>query len=86
MLMQTWRSEKDTGLKGADILSDMYERGKPFGSPFREVFLSIPTGTTVWHNRLQYWPTQHWDDRNGLVTLAGDAAHPMTFRASLFKT
>ncbi|EHK96368.1 putative Tetracycline resistance protein from transposon/Tn4400 [Glarea lozoyensis 74030] len=57
----------------------MYERGKAFGYPFNEVFATIPAGTKVWHNRLQYWPTKPWNSRGGLVTIAGDAAHPMTF-------
>ena len=81
MLMQTWRADKPTNLTDPkDVLADMYERGKTFGSPFKECFLTIPQGTMVWHNRLSYWPTKPWDSRNGLVTLAGDAAHPMTFR------
>jgi len=82
MLMQTWCSLEPTGLNGDNVLADVYERGKPFGSPFHECFLTIPEGTKVWHNRLSYWPTKPWDSRNGLVTLAGDAAHPMTFRTS----
>ena len=81
MVMQTWRAEEPTNLNDTDVaLADMYERGKPFGSPFRECFLTIPPGTRVWHNRLSYWPTKPWDSRNGLITLTGDAAHPMTFR------
>ncbi|TVY21659.1 FAD-dependent monooxygenase cctM [Lachnellula arida] len=79
MLMQTWRSDEPTGLAGDNVLPAMYERGKNFGYPFNEVFRTIPEGTKVWHNRLAYWPTKPWDSRGGLVTLAGDAAHPMTF-------
>jgi hypothetical protein len=84
MLMQTWRSDTPTGLSGTAILKDFHERGKTFGSPFKEVFTTVPEGTMVWHNRLSYWPTKSWDSRNGLVTLAGDAAHPMTFRKYSF--
>lgn len=81
MTMQTWKSEKPTGLTTEDkIHAEWYERGKTFGAPFKDMFLDTPKDTTVWHNRLSYWPTQHWDSRGGLVTLAGDAAHPMTFR------
>ena len=80
MLMQTWRSDEPTGLAGDNILPAMYELGKTFGYPFDEVFATIPAGTKVWHNRLSCWPTKPWDSRGGLVTLAGDAAHAMTFR------
>ncbi|CZR67712.1 uncharacterized protein PAC_17611 [Phialocephala subalpina] len=78
MLMQTWRSDEPTGLEGDNILPAMYEAGKDFGYPFNEVFATIPSNTKVWHNRLSYWPTKPWDGK-GLVTLAGDAAHAMTF-------
>ncbi|KAK6583031.1 hypothetical protein PZA11_004107 [Diplocarpon coronariae] len=79
MLMQTWRSDEETGLTGDNILPAMYERGKSFGYPFDAAFATIAPGTPVWHNRLRYWPTKPWDSKNGLITLAGDAAHPMTF-------
>ncbi len=80
MLMQSWRSDGPTGLEGDNILPAMYERGKAFGYPFNEAFATIPEGTMVWHNRLSLWPTKPWDSRGGRVTLAGDAAHAMTFR------
>jgi len=79
MQMQTWRSDGPTGLSGAKILPDIHERGKGFGPPFRDAFLTITEETQVWHNRLAYWPTQPWDSKGGKITLAGDAAHPMTF-------
>ncbi|TAQ87831.1 hypothetical protein B7494_g3836 [Chlorociboria aeruginascens] len=83
MILQSWRSDEPVGLesvgKGSAVLEDMRERGEAFGSPFKEVFASIPNGTVVWHGRLTYWPTKPWDNHNGLVTLAGDSAHPMTF-------
>jgi hypothetical protein len=82
MLIQSWRSDEPTGLEGDTILQDMYRRGRTYYAyPFNEVFTSIPLGTKVWHNRLSTWPTKAWN-RTGLVTLAGDAAHPMTFRES----
>ena len=81
--MQTWKSERPTGLKTQEeIHKEWYERGKTFEEPFKAMFLDTPKDTTIWHNRLSYWPTRHWDSRNGLLTLAGDAAHPMTFRTS----
>lgn len=78
MQMQTWAAKEPTNLHGANVLPDVYEKAKSFDSPFREAFSTIPAGTKVWHNRLTYWPTKPWDGK-GLVTLAGDAAHPMTF-------
>jgi 2-polyprenyl-6-methoxyphenol hydroxylase-like FAD-dependent oxidoreductase len=83
MMMQTWRSDADTGLTGqgkeALKLEKWHEIGRDFGSPFKEIFETIEPSSPIWHNRLGYWPTKPWDS-NGLVTLVGDAAHPMTFR------
>ncbi|KUJ13930.1 FAD/NAD(P)-binding domain-containing protein [Mollisia scopiformis] len=79
MLIQSWRSDEPTGLEGDDaILQDMYMRGKKYAYPWNEVFTSIPLGTKVWHNRLSTWSPKAWDGA-GLVTIAGDAAHPITF-------
>jgi 2-polyprenyl-6-methoxyphenol hydroxylase-like FAD-dependent oxidoreductase len=38
----------------------------------------------VWYSKLRNWnpslPEHDWDNRDGRATLAGDAAHPMTFQ------
>lgn len=80
MIILSWISESDTGLSGTAIASDIKKKANSFGEPFRTILQSIPSETTFWHNRLSSWPTKPWDSRNGTVTLAGDAAHPMTFR------
>jgi hypothetical protein len=81
MVVLTWMSEEDLiELQGSKILSDMKERALGFADPFKKVLLSISEDTTCWHGRLSYWPSEPWDNRDGTVTLAGDAAHPMTFR------
>ena len=80
MVMQSWRSDQETGLNDENILNDVYARAQNLAYPFKEAFTTIPKGTKVWHSRLGYWPTKPWDSRAGLVTLAGDSAHPMTFR------
>lgn len=76
----SWISEQNTGLSGEAILDDLKQKASRFAEPFRSVFESLPTGTKIWHSRLSYWETQPWDNRNGTLTLVGDAAHPMTFR------
>ncbi|KAK4225932.1 hypothetical protein QBC38DRAFT_510730 [Podospora fimiseda] len=83
MILVSWKSKDDTGLSKARseaILSDLKARAnKSLTSPFRDAIESIPNGTQAWHARLSYWPTQPWDNHSSLITLAGDAAHPMTF-------
>lgn len=85
MVILTWMSDVDPKeLQGPAILSDLKERASKFADPFKKILLSIPEDTVCWHNRLSSWPSEPWDNRNGTVTLAGDAAHPMTFRAYPF--
>jgi len=50
--------------------------------PFRSAYLAVASdpSVTFWCDRLAEWRTEPWDNRNGRVTLAGDAAHPMTYR------
>lgn len=81
-MIHTWSTKRDydtTSLQGPAILSDLKQRAKSFGEPFRTALESIPEGTQCWHNQLTYWVTTPWDNHNSTVTLVGDAAHPMTF-------
>jgi 2-polyprenyl-6-methoxyphenol hydroxylase-like FAD-dependent oxidoreductase len=61
-------------------LANLKAKAATFGEPFRSANLWIPEGTPVFENKLSYWVPIPWDDHNGRITLAGDAAHPMTFR------
>lgn len=80
LVLMSWISEQDTGLAGDAILDDLKQKASNFAQPFLSVFESLPVDTKVWHSRLSYWETRPWDNRNGTLTLVGDAAHPMTFR------
>lgn len=56
-----------------------------FVDPWRSSFEWIPNDTTTArYCKLKHWdpalPEHRWDHRGGLITLAGDAAHPMTFQ------
>ncbi|KAF5361511.1 hypothetical protein D9758_006216 [Tetrapyrgos nigripes] len=62
-----------------DIVRDLKEKTAGFAEPFKSFFQAIPDDAPAWHNRLSDWPTEKWDNRDGTVTLTGDAAHPMTF-------
>ncbi|KAI1751841.1 FAD/NAD(P)-binding domain-containing protein [Xylaria castorea] len=58
-------------------MKDMARRGSGFHEVLRHVVDSVPDGTPVREIKLADWPTLKWEG-NGLVTLLGDAAHPMT--------
>lgn len=56
-----------------------------FADPRRSLFEWVPDDiTTAWYAELSHWdpalPEHKWDSQGGLITLAGDAAHPMTFQ------
>ena len=57
---------------------------KNYTQPWKSAFEWLPDDQTVWYFGLAAWdPSEQqreWDNRNGRVTLAGDAAHPMTYR------
>ncbi len=60
------------------------ELARRFVNPWRSVFEWMPDDAEVWYSKLRNWdpslPEHQWDNSGGRVTLAGDAAHPMTFQ------
>jgi 2-polyprenyl-6-methoxyphenol hydroxylase-like FAD-dependent oxidoreductase len=60
-----------------EVLQVLKEKGKAFGEPFRSVILNIPEDTKMYNQKLSYWIPTQWDNHDGRVTMAGDAAHPM---------
>ncbi|KAF4535349.1 Monooxygenase [Lasiodiplodia theobromae] len=59
-------------------LEFMKQRARHFDPRLRRVWEGIPEGTVVTEVKLADWPCLEWDNRNGRVTLASDAAHAMT--------
>lgn len=86
MMIMSWiPSEPDYDpslMQGDSILEDLKSRAAVFSDDIRLMWQSIPQATRCWHNRLSSWEPVEWDNRNGTVTLIGDAAHPMTFRGT----
>ena len=81
MLLMTWRDESDTPtLDPAEARAKWDAVCEQLAEPIRSTFESIPKNARLWIDRLTQWPTLPWDNHNGRVTLAGDAAHPMTYR------
>ncbi|KAK4237010.1 hypothetical protein C8A03DRAFT_35049 [Achaetomium macrosporum] len=85
MIILTWPAD-DTEEQAAlakdrgHLLDKVRELAKPLIYPFDAMVRSIPQDTRTWYSRrMTYWPTKPWDNRGGRVTLAGDAAHAMTF-------
>ncbi|CAG8953647.1 hypothetical protein HYFRA_00010106 [Hymenoscyphus fraxineus] len=55
-----------------------------FAEPFKSAFGWLGDEQEVWYSPLTQWdpslPEHQWDNHSGRVTLAGDAAHPMTYQ------
>ena len=69
----------------ADHVAHQKQLAKEFADPFKSAFEWLADdSTTVWYGKLQHWdpglPEHQWDNKGGRVTLAGDAAHPMTYQ------
>ncbi|KAK7732084.1 hypothetical protein SLS57_001064 [Botryosphaeria dothidea] len=80
-LNMSWPVEKpEDEVAGTDAgrLEFMKKRARVFDSRLRRVWEGIPEGTEVTEVRLADWECLDWDNRDGQVTLTGDAAHAMT--------
>jgi 2-polyprenyl-6-methoxyphenol hydroxylase-like FAD-dependent oxidoreductase len=84
-IAQQDKESKSFGNK--ERLNQVRELSKRYTQPWKSAFEWLPEDQTVWHFGLTVWdPSEQrrgWDNRNGRVTLAGDAAHPMTYRTFL---
>ncbi|KAK7512472.1 monooxygenase [Phyllosticta citriasiana] len=76
-LMSTWKARE-----GEDVtsLARLKEMAQSFAEPWRSAVQWIPEETRIFENKLSCWVTVPWNNRDGRVVLAGDAAHPMTFQ------
>ncbi|KAG4286067.1 hypothetical protein FPRO06_07327 [Fusarium proliferatum] len=70
--------EDEVKATDAERLAYMKQRATEFNPVLRDTVQRIPEGSEVIEIVLQDWPCPPWDNRNGRVTLAGDAAHAMT--------
>ncbi|KUJ11661.1 FAD/NAD(P)-binding domain-containing protein [Mollisia scopiformis] len=65
-------------------LAQVKRKSKGYCEPWKSAFEWVPEDQPAWYFDLTVWdpslPDHQWDTRNGRVTLAGDAAHPMTYQ------
>lgn len=86
----SWRSsleQQDTerlAFGNKERLAQVKEKSIGYCEPWKSAFEWVPEDQPAWYFDLTVWdpslPEHQWDNRNGRVTLAGDAAHPMTYR------
>ncbi|TVY89983.1 FAD-dependent monooxygenase [Lachnellula willkommii] len=86
----SWNSTLEQQVEEAKTYGN-YERltqvksfSRGFTEPWKSAFEWVADDQLVWYVDMAVWdpslPEHTWDTRNGRVTLAGDAAHPMTFQ------
>ncbi|RYN46319.1 hypothetical protein AA0114_g8422 [Alternaria tenuissima] len=85
----SWKSsleeqEATKNWTGAQRLAQQKEFAKEFCDPWRSALEWTPDGTPVWYLGLSDWDPgmegHRWDNHHGLVTMVGDAVHPMTYQ------
>lgn len=68
-------------------LAQVKEKAKVYCEPWKSAFEWVSEDQPAWYFDLSVWDPSlkehEWDNRNGRVTLVGDAAHPMTYRMFL---
>lgn len=91
----SWRSPVETQESEAAVmgvrerLQQAKERSQVYAEPLRSAHAWLPENhEQVYWTRNMNWdpslPEHAWDNHGGLVTLAGDAAHAMTYRKSVY--
>ncbi|KAJ4382918.1 hypothetical protein N0V86_002145 [Didymella sp. IMI 355093] len=85
----SWRSspEEQEATKhwtNAQRVKQQKELAKHFCDPWKSALEWTPDDASAWYLSLTDWDPgaegHRWDNHNGLVTLVGDACHPMTYQ------
>lgn len=81
-ILATWPKQDSDYIEGKNMVDELRNRMDDWADPYKSAVEWIPEGTQAKAVQLRIWgpPETGWDNRNGRVTLSGDAAHSMTFR------
>jgi len=77
-VVTSWLGKQDDSLDTPGRLAQVKEKASTMCEPFRSAVMWMPDDTKITYDTMAYWVTVPWDNHDGRVTLAGDAAHPMT--------
>ena len=76
-MAMAWLGESDNSMGYPERLALVKARAKGLGEPAHSAFMWLPDDTEVHKADISYWISQPWNNRQGRLTLVGDAAHPM---------
>ena len=74
--VKIWKGDP-VSLQGAEALAFMRNNLQGLSGAFKDAIEWTPEQSPSWINEMRYWLAEPWDNRDGRVTLLGDAAHPM---------
>jgi 2-polyprenyl-6-methoxyphenol hydroxylase-like FAD-dependent oxidoreductase len=74
-IASSWLGNRDPTMNNEEKLALVKKEAEDLAEPYRSANLWIPDGTILHHDPITYWIPIKWDNHNGRVTLAGDAAH-----------
>jgi hypothetical protein len=85
------QQEREAKMMGnKERLAQVKKLATGYTEPWKSAFQWVGDDQPVWYFDLAVWdpslPEHKWNTRNGRVTLAGDAAHPMTYRTHFGRT
>ena len=83
-ILATWPEMDEDYREGKSMIDELRRRMSDWADPYKSAVEWILKETQAKAVQLRIWapPENGWDSRDGMVTLAGDAAHSMTFRKS----
>ncbi|THC96717.1 hypothetical protein EYZ11_003823 [Aspergillus tanneri] len=76
-LAMAWFTDTEEPADYKERLGLIRKKAETLAEPARSAFTWIPEDTQVHKADISFWITQPWDNREGRITLVGDAAHPM---------
>lgn len=79
-VVTSWLGKRDESLDRVGRLTQVKQKASDMCEPFRSAVLWMADDTNITYDKMAYWVSTPWDNHDGRVTLAGDAAHPMTPR------
>lgn len=79
-LLVTWPiASKEDELNTENRLERLRAHMEGWADPYKSLVEWLPDDIPIGADQLRIWHPKKWDNRDGRVTLAGDAAHSMTF-------
>jgi 2-polyprenyl-6-methoxyphenol hydroxylase-like FAD-dependent oxidoreductase len=82
-ILATWPKEDHEYPADHNMVEELRRRMTDWADPYKSAVEWLPEDVKAKLVPFKIWgPTSGWDNHGGKITLAGDAAHAMTFRKS----